>query len=208
MGQLNLGKESDINLTKTHAEILQSIDEIKDFETRFQEYDLNKTNFDEDLVDVGSDIIEFKEIEKDIPNFVELDKEKLKKFGLIKSDYIKRKKIKKTIRFRSIKKKKTVLKTEDEIKTINPTTFKLRINKEGKLINTDLKEIKPQSKTKKSSILKKINFKKLKNLKKKTSDEKSKKPKLKGGFSKLGRLKKAIPTKTKKQEKKEETKEE
>jgi hypothetical protein len=200
MGQLNLGKENEITITKTHAEILEMIEEIKHYENKYKENDFELTNFDEDVVDFDSDIQGINEVEKNIVHFVEIDKNKLEQYGLVRSSHHKKKKTKKRIRCRFFKKKNSKIK---EIKTINPTIFKLRINNEGNLINTELKEAIPPAKSKKSSILKKINIKILKKSKKEKSKNKSKKLKFKGSLGKLSKLKKAIPNIGKKQETKE-----
>ena len=192
MGQLKLEKENDIIVTKTHAEILEIIEEIKDFENKFSDFDTEFITSDEDLIDVDLDIFD-----DEIIRFVEVDKFKLEEFGLDRSEpFMNKKRSKKRIRIRYGKNKEI-----DKIKTIHPTIFRLRFNREGKLINPDLIKKKPEIKSKKSSILNKIKIKKGKKQKEETTEDKSKFSKFKSGF---GKLKKAIPDIRRKKEEPEE----
>jgi len=208
MNQFSLEEDSEISVTKTHAEIIEMIEEIKKYENKFQKFDLEIIESDKELIDLEPEILEFTEVENDIVHFVEIDKDKLEQFGLVQPDQRKqKKKVKKRIKFRFLNPKKKDENKIGEVRVINPTIFKLRINKEGKLINTELKAPKIPPKSKKGKFLKKISIKKGKKSKTETSEEKQKTSKIKEGLRKLGRLKKAIPTKSKKENKSEKIEE-
>ena len=204
MDDLDLDKDNNIFVTKTHAEILEILEDIKEYEKKFQDIDLELFTPDNELIEV-EDQLEFIDLESEEQNFIEIDNEKLDEFGLDPKSLIKStKKTKKRIRFRSFKSKKN--KIEEKKELISPTTFKLRLNKDGKLVNIDLKE--SSDKTKTPSFLKKIIPIKGKKGKEKGSSEKeSKGSKIKGVFGKIGKLKKAIPNKKKKAKEPEESKE-
>jgi len=209
MNQFDFEEDNEISFTKTHAEILEMIEEIKKYENKFQKFPLEIIESDEELIDVEPEEIEFTEIENDIVHFIEVDQDKLEQFGLVKLNQGKqKKKVKKRIKFRFVNPKKKDENKIDEIRVNNPTIFKLRFNKEGKLINTELKAPKTPPNTKKGKFLKKIRIKRGKKSKKEISEEKEKTSKIKGVLSKLGRLKKAIPTKSNKEKKSEKTEEE
>ena len=208
MNQFSLEEDSEISVTKTHAEIIEMIEEIKKYENKFQKFDLEIIESDKELIDLEPEILEFTEVENDIVHFIEVDKDKLEQFGLVQPDQRKqKKKVKKRIKFRFLNPKKKDENKIGEVRVINPTIFKLRINEEGKLINTELKAPKVPSNSKKGKFLKKISIKKGKKSKTETSEEKQKTSKIKEGLRKLGRLKKAIPTKSKKENKSEKIEE-
>lgn len=168
---------------RTHKEILQLLEEIKEFEKKFGEYDLETIEVDEEIIEVEH---EEPKKEEPVPPVEEIKKPKLKE------------KLKKLKPKHDVKKEKLV----------TPTTFKLRFNEEGKLENIDIKKFKSKPKTKRHLKLRKSKVEKKEKTEGEVKEETSRLSKLKGGLSKLGRLKKAIPTKSKTSEEKEESKEE
>ncbi len=207
MDDLNSDKNNSINLIKSHAEILEIIDEIKELEKKFQDYEIEKINFDEELIEVDDDHIDFVDLDGGEINFIEIDQDKIKQFGLDNNSLVKnKKKPKKRIRLRLFKSKDKDFKEEIKYEIRNPTIIKLRVNDEGKLVNLDLKE--STQKSKQSSFLKKISLRRGKKTEEKEpSEKKSKGSKLKGSLGKLGKLKKAIPGKGKKEKTAEAPKE-
>ncbi len=163
MKDSNLGEDIDIYI-KTHEEILKIIEEIKEFENKFQEYDLSETQSEEELIEVDDQLVEFVEV-------IPIKKEEPRKRVISK-----RQKVKENIQ-----------------KEIKPTIFHLRLNKDGKLENIDIK--KPPAKKKSGFKLRRK--KKEKGETKEKNDKKTKLSKFKGGFNKL---KKAIPSRKKKTE--------
>jgi len=200
MDDLNFEKDINISSIKTHAEILEMLENIKEYEKKIQDLNIESIGIDDELIDV-QDQLKFIDLESEEIDFIEIDNDKLKQFGLDKNSFIKNgKKHKKRIRFRLFNHKKEKFKDKTSIEIKNPTIFKLRLNKEGKLINLDLKE--SVKKEKKHSLFKKLNFKKGKKIEEKETSEKiSRGSKIKGAFGKIGKLKKAIPNKRKKEEK-------
>lgn len=113
---------SDItSIKKTHKEILEMLEEIKDYEKNFVEFDIKEPRIDEELIELEYET--FQEIESELITFKEVE-EKKPEF--------------------EIKRKKDVVKKIE--KPITPTTFRLRINEEGNLENIDLKKSEPRLK--------------------------------------------------------------
>jgi len=89
-------------------------------------------------------------------------------------------------------------------KPITPTTFRIRYADDGSLVNVDFRAPKPKKEGTKGFSLKKLRRKKCKSTGEAEAGEK--KSKLKGGLGRLGKLKKVIPSRGKKEEKSEEDK--
>ena len=110
MKDSNLGEDIDIYI-KTHEEILKIIEEIKEFENKYQEYDLSEIQSGEDFIEVDNELEEFVEA-------IPLNKEEPRKRVIFK-----RQKVKEKVQ-----------------KEIKPTIFHLRLNDDGKLENIDIKK--------------------------------------------------------------------
>ena len=194
MGELDLKQESNIYETKTHEEILKMLEEIKDFEKKYQEYDLEQIEEAEEFIEVEKDLVEFIDVEKDTLKQIEpipIKHDAIKPIS--KNKIRKKRKLKVRVRRRPEKKK-----AKPETKVITPATFKIRFNEGGQLVNIDLKKSKLKPKSRKHIRIRKS---KIKNEEKtENEDKKSKVLKLKGGLGKIGYLKKAIPHRAKKEE--------
>lgn len=228
MEESELEDEKPFTPGKTHDDILQMLDEIKHFEKKHQESksddspviteepDLSVKEHEPVFLEplkpepsIEEPEVEWEEVDIE-PELVDLEavptEDKLKKPGLKEKLGNLRKKI--PIKFK-LKPKKEVEK--EEIKPeITPTTFKLRFDDEGKLVNIDLKKPKPRPKLN-LKTLKKIRIRRKDKSEKEAESEepkekKSKISKLKGGFSKIGKLKNVIPHKKKESEETEESK--
>jgi len=149
---------SDItSIRKAHKEILDMLEEIKDYEKKFVEFDLEEPQVDKELIEVEYET--FQEIEPELVTFKEVE-EKKPEF--------------------EIKRKKDVVKKIE--KPITPTTFRLRINEEGNLENIDLKKSEPRSKRHF-----RIRFRKKDQIDSEDTEKKSRFAKLKSGLSKIRR---------------------
>lgn len=178
--------DSDI---KDHFEILQIIDEIREFENNFVDF---KGETVEETENITQDLIE---VDPEGIEEVVLDEEVLQE-----SD-------KKFFKFLKEKEKK-------EPKPRVHTTFKMRFNEERKLVNLDFKQ--PKIKKKRSESKSKFNLKKFIPSRKKENEETSDKSEssskasklkgLKGGLGKLSKLKKVIPNKKSSSEESKEEK--
>ncbi len=194
MEESDFKQDSNIYITKTHEEILKMLEEIKDFEKKYQGYDLEKIEETEEFFEVENDLVEFFEVEEDT----------LKQFEPVslKQDLIKpilKNKIRKRRIFKvRIRRKPKIKKAKIETKTINPATFKIRFNENGELVNIDLKKPKLKPNSKKHLRIRKTKIKTEEKIE--NEDKKSKILKLKAGLSKIGYLKKVIPHKKKKEE--------
>ena len=155
MKESNLGEDLNIHI-KDHKEILKAIEEIKEYENRFQEYNLLELEFKEELIEVDNQLEEF----------IEAIPKKEEKPKIRKKITFKRNKIKRTIE-----------------RQLNPTVFHLRLNSEGKLENLDIKKLQIKQKTKKRIFKLKRNKKDKQKLEK--TDEKSKISRFIGGLSKI-----------------------
>jgi len=195
---------------KTHEEILEMIEEIKEFEKRF------------DLQDFGefSTVEEWKEVEPD-REFREIEQERWTEVAPEITEEVKSIPIKSETELEKDKKRKNILfrikrRSSSEVhklkREVKYATFKLRFDEQGDLVNTDLKKPKPKEKTK-SKFKIPLKFRK-KGKEEKTTESKEETPKeekegigskLKGAFGNLGKLKNAIPGRGKKSE--EETEE-
>ncbi len=156
---------------KSHEELIEIIDELKEFENIEIDENFNKKQKTNEII--------------------EIDKNEVSD-NLIIDDSDKRKDFFKNISIFSNKEKNI---DEKSVKEINPSTFKIGFNDNGELVNLDFR-IKKQVENKESN--------KKKN---KSDDEKSNKSKfskIKNKFSNIGKLKKIIPTRNKKEKKPEE----
>ncbi len=164
---------SDIGpIKKTHREILDKLEEIKDIEKNFVEFDIEKPQIDEELIEIEYET--FEEIDPELITFKEVEEKK--------PDF-------------EIKRKKVI--AEKFEKPITPTTFRLRINKEGNLENIDLIKPKPRSKP---HI--RFRFRKKDQTESEVTEKKSRLAKLKSGLSKI---KRAIPYRREEEEETEES---
>jgi len=167
MDESDLDQPENNSITKTHREILELIEEIKEFEKKFGEFEIEEYEVEKELKEL--DYVTFEEIEPELILFKEIEEKKPefeKKIKKFKIDFWKK------------RKKDLIEKIE---KPINPTTFRLRINKDGKLENIDIKKPKPRKKIK-------ISFRRKEKKESETTQEKSKFMKLKNGLSKIKRI--------------------
>lgn len=183
MDESNIDYSDTNSITKTHKEILEMLEEIKELEKKFGEFYIEEPLVEEDLIEVEYET--FEEIEPELISFKEVE-EKKPKFE---------EKIKKPKSKLKIKRKKDF--AEKIEKPITPTTFRLRINKEGELENIDLKKPKPRSRR---HI--RIRFRKKGQTESEVTEEISRLAKLKSG---LGKIKRAIPTRREEEEETEES---
>lgn len=216
MYELDFEQEENYSITKSHEEILRLVEEIKAFEERFPEYYIvERTETEEELIDVekdgehfsefGQGTMEFIEVDPDVVEFAEVGAEfesvpfeqETGKSGL--KDSITKSKFFKIKARGSTEVKKARLERK-------AATFKLRFDEKGKLVNIDLKKPKlsePKAESKKRF---KLPIPKRKGKEKegetKTTEKKSKG--LKGKLGKISKLKVAIPGKRKKETKREE----
>ena len=199
MVELDLDRENNSSATLTHEEILELIQEIKEFEKGVHGFDLD-----------AAELEEFIEVEHEISDemeFLPVEDEPIEEFTLAE-DEKELPEFEEETGIRRILKGKP--KKEREIVT---TTFKFRINEEGNLVNIDLKTPKPKPESKRRFSLEKLKLKrkgkeKAESEKTEPGEKKSKISKLKGGFGKIGKLKNVIPHRSKKSEEKEEKKDE
>ena len=154
---------------KTHSEIIDMIDELRTIEGSSEDFIINKSELKEDIYEV-----KFKISDKEDENL-----ENKKKFLF------------------NFKKYFSITKSQEK-EILNPTTFNIGFNKEGKFVNLDFKEEKNRDKQKFQfkNLIKLKKGKKIKNIK-----SEDKKGKFKGKISKIGKLKKVIPSKKKNKDK-------
>ena len=182
MNDPDLDRLNNTSITKTHEEILEMLEEIKEFEKKYGELGYEGSVIGEDLTEL--EYVTFEEIETELPIFNEIEPELpiFKEIEKLKPKIIKKNKFK--IKFR---KKEKIEKID---RPINPTIFRLRINNEGKLENIDIKKQQPRKKIN-------ISFRKKDKGEEKSSEGKSKFDKLKSGLNKIKRL---IPIRKKEEE--------
>jgi hypothetical protein len=79
MGEFNSGQVNNSSNTKIQDEILELIEEIKEFEKKFEEYDIKKTDLKEIQIEAEPEILEeFQPIEEEL---VEVEPETLEEFN-------------------------------------------------------------------------------------------------------------------------------
>ena len=211
MNELDSEQDNTISFTKTHKEILEIIEEIKIFEKKYQVYDLNETDLEIEFIEVEQDAVEFIEVNEDIIEFIDVENEKLEKFKSLSIDKDLKKfgLIDKFIKILPTKIGSEVNQEKITHNDYTPATFRIRFNENGELENIDVKKSKPKIKSEKRFILKKLRFKRMgKNEKTETKpiEKNSKISNLKGSLSRLGKLKKVIPSRKKELEETEEIK--
>lgn len=180
MDESNLNQLDNTSITKTHEEILKMLEEIKEFEKRYGEFEIHEPIIEE--VPTQPEYVIFEEVKPELTIFKEIEEIKPKIIDKLKKEKIK---------FGRKRKKETVKTIE---KPITPTTFRLRLNEDGILENIDIKKPKPRQKIK-------FSFRKKDKKESKGSEEKSKFSKLKSGLSKIKRI---IPIRKKGEEEQEE----
>jgi len=204
MDELDSEQDNSISFAKTHEEILEMVEEIKKFERKFIGHDFEETE------------VEFIAVEDDVVEFIEVEEDKLEEFEPIPIEQeTKKPGLKERLKLNRIFKiKPKVQKEEVEAKPIRAATFKIRFNEGGELVNIDIKKPKPKPESKKRFDFKKLRIRRKGKTEKtekeieeesETEEKKSKFSKLKGGLSKIGKLKKAIPRRGKKKEETEES---
>jgi len=175
MDESDLNQLDNTSITKTHEEILKMLEEIKEFEKKYGEFELKKpTTIEyETFKEIKPELVFFKEVEEKKYKILEKFKKFKTKFG---------KKVQREI-------------PETFEKPITPTTFRLKINDEGKLENIDLRKPKPRQKIK-------FSFRKKDKKESGESEKKSKFEKIKTVLSKVKRI---IPKRKKEEEEPEES---
>lgn len=198
MPDSNFENGDSLSKEQIHEKIQALLDEIKGFEDKFPGYAIKEPEIIKGEVHFGDvpDGDSTKDEEEELTSEMELEKSRLTP----KSRRFR-------IRIRRRKSKVAEDLTDDEVltkvKEITPTTFRFGVDQSGKLVNLDLKKpkIKPKSESrfKKLAGLKdKLHRKKGGKTESEGTEEKSKISKFKGAFGKIGKLKKAIPHKSKK----------
>lgn len=192
-------EQEQIAPVKTHEEILELIEEIKEIEREFDNFELEMPS-DQKWEPVKPEIIV--EEAQPIPIKSEIEEGKKKKHALFR---IKRR-------------------SKPEVQRIKRqrqyATFKLRLDEQGNLINLDFRKPEPRSKKSKGKFKIPFNLKKLRRRGKEETESTEATPteekkgiggKLKGVLGGISKLKNVIPgrgKKTEKSEKAEETSEE
>jgi len=176
MNESDLNKLNITSVTKTHEEILEMLEEIKEFERKYGEIETEDSIINHELPDI--DYVLFEEIEPDLVFFNEIEEKKSKNIEKIRN-YEKN--------YRIFRKKEV---TEKISPPKNPTTFRLRINEKGILENIDIKKPRQGKKFK-------ISFRKNDKKESESSEGKSKLGKLIDGLSKIKRI---IPKRGKEEE--------
>jgi len=189
-------KEEVSSPVKTHEEILSMIKELKELEERYSAFEIIE------IVEEGEELIEVDYGELTEPA-IPVTPEEIKKPGFGN----KFKKIK-IFRIKVSSKSERLAKKAEK-----SATFKIRFDETGNLVNLDFRKPVPKEPSKlKSKIVGKIPKLKKRGSKKgdksgdrekgkKDRKKKSKGSKVKGGFGKIGKLKKVIPGKKPKKNK-------
>jgi len=181
MDESDLNQLDNTSITKTHEEILKMLEEIKEFEKKYGEFEPKEPIVEK--VPTNLEYETFEEIKPELVFFKEVEEKKSKLFEKFK-------------KFKTRFGKKVHREIPEIIeKPITPTTFRLRINEEGKLENIDLKKPKPRPKIK-------LSFRKKDKKESEESEKKSKFEKIKTVLSKMKRI---IPKRKKEEEEPEES---
>jgi hypothetical protein len=204
-------EQAQFEPVKTHEEILDMIEEIKEFERKFEKQDFGETTTIQEWTEFQPKQ-EFQESSRE--RWIEVNPEitEEKKHIPIKAE----------TEFEKDKKKKNLLfrikrRSSSEVRKLKRekkyATFKLRFDQKGDLVNVDLNKPKPKKEKTKSKF--KNPFKLKRKRKEETKEESPKNEgkgigsKLKGVFGNLGKLKNAIPGRgNKTEEESEDTSEE
>lgn len=199
--------EDKLSNILTHDQILLKIEEIKEFENNFTGYQINEIEViqgdikvDQILDDSSSNENKNLNFEKDLAN--KPSKSKNFKLFSIKIKRRKKENIDKPLRVKQKKKKL-------ENRILTPNTINIGFDKNGDLVNLDLRKPKikegTKSKFKNLAVFKKLPFKR-KSGESASNNETpesatSRASKIKGVFGKIGNLKRAIPHKGKREKK-------
>lgn len=176
MDKTDLDSIDNSSITKTHEEILKMLEEIKELEKKYGIYNPEEHIIGTELSEY--EYVKFEEIEPDLLIFKEIEEKKSNIFEKLKNF---------KLDFKSIRKQEE---TEKIHILKNPTTFRLRLNKEGILENIDIKKPQPRKKIK-------ISFRRKGKTKSEGSEGKSKFGKI---TNVLGRIKRIIPKRGKEEE--------
>jgi hypothetical protein len=167
MNETDLNQIDNTSITKTHEEILEMLEEIKEFEKKYGVSDRDEPIIETEIPEIG--YVKFEEIEPDLVIFKEIKEKKqnfLNKIKKIKLD------------FKIFRKKET----QEEIHIPkNPTIFRLRINEKGVLENIDFKKPQPRKKLN-------ISLRRKEKKDKESSEGKLKLGKLLNGLNKIKRI--------------------
>lgn len=187
---------------KTHEEILDMIEDIKEFERKFDDQDFRETTTIEEWTEVQpKQEVQESSRERWIEVNPEITEEK-RHIPIKAETEFEKDKRKKNLLFRIRRRSSSeVRKLKREKKY---ATFKLRFDQKGNLVNVDLNKPKPKKEKTKSKF--KIPFKLKRKGKEETKEESPKDEgkgigsKLKGAFANLRKLKNAIPSRGNKTE--------
>ena len=124
MGESELEEDNENIIIKTHKEILELIEEIKEIE---KEYDF--TDIEPEFIEVPEDPVEFLEVDSE--EFKEVEETSKRRFK---------------IKYRT---RAEVRKLKEERKKFDPATFRIRFDDKGDLVNIDVKKTIPKQKQKK-----------------------------------------------------------
>jgi len=197
MGQLNLEKSNNFSDSKVNDEILELIDEIKEFEKKFEKYNLKKIKVKEEKIESEPEILEEFQPIDEREEQIDAEPEILEEFQSIEE-------IKEPISNDKIKNlgPEPEIRKEKIKKSTNPATFRIRFNDEGKFENVDVIKRTLKTKSKKRFILKRIKIRRKEKTESEETEEKSRLSKLITG---LAKLKSIIPNRSTEIENTEET---
>lgn len=227
--------ENTENDFMNHNQILNLINEIKGYEQKYPEFYLGGPVKEEGLIEINHDSagfvdiesgsaefidvsrsqVEFVETKPDLVEFIDLEKGPVGEVGPVEFQDVtdSSKPVEGTAKRGLFKiKARSSLDVRQAMLERKVATFRLRFDKNGKLVNLDIKKSKRPKSKKGSKEGLKSKIPKIRG-KEKTADsepaeKKSKKELLKGGLSKISKLKNVIPTRGKEDTSKEETKSE
>jgi hypothetical protein len=174
MGESELENDKGNDIFKTHKEILELIEEIKEFEKEY-----NITDIESEFIEVPDKLVEFLEVDSE--EFKEVEETSKRRF-----------KIKYQTRAR-------IRKLREEQKKFDPTTFRIRFDDKGDLVNIDVKKAVTKPKKRKIKSDQKGDLESEEHVEIEEEEEK------KSRFGKiLSILRKSIPKREKQPEEEEE----
>ena len=176
MGELDLEKNDKISVTKSHREILDLIKELKEIE---KEFDFKK--YEHEFIEVKEEMVKFLEVEPD--NIEELEPVTSEK-EIESEEFVESKKERRKFKIK-YRTQEGIKKLKDEREA---TTFRIRFDNEGDLVNIDLNKIKKKLEHKEEKV-------KRKEKKVKIKESGEKKTKSSRFWKGLSVLKKSIPQK-------------
>jgi hypothetical protein len=117
------------SIEKAQSQIRELINEIKEFEKKYDEYSYEEPKLE--FIEVKDDVVEFVEIEPEpTDSFAEVEPESKSRFGFRRKSEVKK------------------IKSEGDLSELNediePATFRIRLNDEGDLVNIDLNRPEPK----------------------------------------------------------------